>query len=203
MSQAKGECGCGSERQQASGGARIVDRDVSLLIAAGASIAANSKPCLGRVVKDLLEVGIPVEQIQGAVHIGQTVKDKPYNFMKKEADQLTGTHLAQDLTEGACPLEASRNQGIDVRVPMLIAAGSAVATGCEPCLNSVIPKLIEARVHEADIRKAVEIGQGIKDRAATLIKEAADILTGTNLLGGAVVEECGADEKKEVGSCCI
>lgn len=203
MSRDNGGCGCGSQKRQAVAGTRIVDRNAALLIAAGASMAANSQPCLGRIVDDLVRAGVPKELIQGAVHTGQMVKDKPASLMKKDADALTGTQLWEDAPEGACPLEEMRKQGIDVRVPMLIAAGSAVAAGCEPCLNSVIPKLIEADVHDADIRKAVEIGQGIKDRQASNIKEVADLLTGTNLLDGAVAEECETSDANEPAACCI
>ena len=55
-------------------------------------------------------------------------------------------------------------QIVDYKVTMLIAAGAAMAANCEPCLNKVVPDLIEAGVAEADIRKAVEIGQFVKDR---------------------------------------
>jgi len=203
MDNNNGGCGCGGVDEQGATDTRIVDRDLTLLIAAGASMAANSQPCLRRVVADLVGSGVPREQIQGAVLTGQMVKDKPAGFMKEEADELTGTHLSPKTAGGPCPLEGMRNQGIDARVPMLIAAGSAVAAGCEPCLNSVIPKLIEAGVHGADIRRAVEIGQDIKDRAAINIKEAADVLTGTDLLDGAIAVECGASEMKEGAACCV
>jgi hypothetical protein len=51
-------------------------------------------------------------------------------------------------------------------VTMLIAAGSAMAVGCEPCLNQAIPNLIEAGVSGADIRRAVEIGHAVREIAA-------------------------------------
>ena len=72
-------------------------------------------------------------------------------------------------------------QIIDYKVTMLIAVGAAMAANCEPCLNKVVPDLIEAGVAEADIRKAVEIGQFVKDKPAAIMKEAADALTGTNM----------------------
>ncbi|MFG1691450.1 hypothetical protein ACGF5M_04780 [Gemmatimonadota bacterium] len=50
---------------------------MSLLVAAGAAMGANSEACLNRVVTDLKDAGVPEEQIRGAVIIGQTVKDKP------------------------------------------------------------------------------------------------------------------------------
>ena len=89
---------------------------------------------------------------------------------------------------------------VDYRVTMLIAAGAAMAANCEPCLNKAIPELIEAGVSEADIRRAVEIGQFVKDRPATIMKEAADLLTGTNLSGGPVTEGCPAEALKQRAS---
>jgi hypothetical protein len=36
-------------------------------------------------------------------------------------------------------------------------------------------------VAESDIRKAIEIGQFVKDKPAAIMKEAADVLTGSHL----------------------
>ena len=85
----------------------------------------------------------------------------------------------QNLTE----LQSAKNnpQIFDYKVTMLIAVGAAMAANCEPCLNRVVPDLIEAGVAEADIRKAVEIGQFVKDKPAALMKEAADALTGKHM----------------------
>ena len=85
----------------------------------------------------------------------------------------------QNVTE----LQSAKNnhQIVDYKVTMLIAAGAAMAANCEPCLNRVVPDLIEAGVAEADIRKAVEIGQFVKDKPAVIMKEAADALTGTHM----------------------
>jgi alkylhydroperoxidase/carboxymuconolactone decarboxylase family protein YurZ len=82
----------------------------------------------------------------------------------------------------------------DYRRVMLIAAGSAMAANCEPCLNTVIPNLIEVGVPEKEIRKAVEIGQYVKDRQAEIMKEAADVLAGTCFLDEQVPEECAREE---------
>jgi hypothetical protein len=70
---------------------------------------------------------------------------------------------------------------VDYEVTMLIAAGAAMAANCEMCLNKIVPDLIEAGVGEADIRRAVEIGQFVKDKPAAIMKEAADVLTGSRL----------------------
>ena len=77
---------------------------------------------------------------------------------------------------------------------MLVAAGSAMAASCEPCLNMVIPNLIEVGVPDTEIRRAVEIGQCVKDREADILKEAADVLAGTSFLDKEIPEQCAQDE---------
>lgn len=99
-------------------------------------------------------------------------------------------------------LKAAKNipELVDYRVTMLIAAGAAMAANCEPCLNKIVPDLIEAGVAQADIRKAVEIGQFVKDKPAAVMKEAADALTGTNLADPHASEECPADAMKQAAT---
>ncbi len=86
---------------------------------------------------------------------------------------------------------------VDFKVTMLIAAGAAMAANCEPCLNKVVPDLINAGVAEADIRKAVEIGQFVKDKPAAIMKEAADALTGSQLSDPHKSEGCPAERLKQ------
>ncbi len=97
----------------------------------------------------------------------------------------------------------ANRQIVDDKVTMLIAAGAAMAANCEPCLNKLVPDLIEAGVSDTDIRKAVEIGQFVKDKPATIMKEAADVLTGTNFIKEPVSGECPMDDiKKEKATGC-
>ena len=86
---------------------------------------------------------------------------------------------------------------VDYKVTMLIAAGAAMAANCEPCLNKVVPDLLAAGVAEADIRKAVEIGQFVKDKPAAIMKEAADVLTGSQLAGSQQIQGCPAQSLKQ------
>ncbi len=90
----------------------------------------------------------------------------------------------------------STSQIVDYKVTLLIAAGAAMAANCEPCLNKAVPDLKEAGVDDADIRRAVEIGQFVKDRPAAIMKEAADLLTGTHLYDESVSEGCPAEAMK-------
>ncbi|MFC1706909.1 hypothetical protein ACFL59_08845 [Planctomycetota bacterium] len=152
---------------------RIVDDRVSLLIAAGTAMAANSTPVLDEVLTDLVEARVPVDLIRGAVGIGQAVKERPATIMKEAADLLTGTTLLEQQRSGGCPAQGMK-QGSDYKVVMLVAAGAAMGANCEPCLNKAVPALIEAGVADADIRRAVEIGQRVKDRTFALLQEAVD-----------------------------
>jgi AhpD family alkylhydroperoxidase len=92
-----------------------------------------------------------------------------------------------------CPAEKMQKDE-SYQTLMLIAAGSAMAANCEPCLNRVIPNLIEAGVPDSEIRRAAEIGQCVKDREADIIKEAADVLAGTSFLDTEIPEACPRDQ---------
>ena len=89
---------------------------------------------------------------------------------------------------------------VDHRVTLLIAAGAAMAANCEPCLNKIVPELIESGIHERDIRRAVEIGQFVKDRPAAVMKQAADVLTGSELSDGSLDAGCPAEAMKRRAS---
>ena len=97
-----------------------------------------------------------------------------------------------------CPAEKMKKDENYKRV-MLVAAGSAMAASCEPCLNMVIPNLMEVGVPDAEIRRAVEIGQCVKDRQADTMKEAADVLAGTSFLDKEIPEECVQGEMEALG----
>ena len=106
-----------------------------------------------------------------------------------QAEEKNYTVLGKESRKNAAQI-------VDYKVTLLIAAGAAMAANCEPCLNKVVPDLLEAGVSEADIRRAVEIGQFVKDRPAAIMKEAADILIGTHLSDKPVEEGCPAEKMK-------
>jgi len=66
-----------------------------------------------------------------------------------------------------------------------------------PCLNKIVPDLINAGVTEDDIRKAVEIDQFVKDKPAAIMKEAADVLTGSQLSDAHSPEGCPSERLKQ------
>ena len=93
----------------------------------------------------------------------------------------------------ACPASNMKKDENFMRM-MLIATGSAMAAECEPCLNTAIPNLIEVKATDAEIKNAVFIGLNVKERKADIMKEAADILTGTHFLDKEIPEQCTADQ---------
>ena len=158
----------------------LVNRKVTLLMSAGAAMAAGCEPCLRKIVPQLVEIGATDEEIHGAIYMGQMVKDRPAAIMKQVADEIAGTSFSETLDAASCPGDTMVKDD-NFKVMMLIAAAAAMAANCEFCLNKIIPDLIEAGVSDADMRKAVEVGQFIKDKPANIMKEAADALTGGKL----------------------
>jgi alkylhydroperoxidase/carboxymuconolactone decarboxylase family protein YurZ len=180
--------------------AGIVDSKVARLIAIGASMAANNESRFIESVESLRTDGAHDDEIRLAVQLGQTVKDKPAGIMKAAADRITGTSLMRETPAWRCPAEQMKQNSL-YPVLMLIAAGSAMAANCEPCLNKAVPDLIEAGVHEGDIRRALEIGQTVKDQQAEVLKEAADILADTNLSERSVAGRLEAAECSDRRAC--
>ena len=193
-----------TEREQAqAAGIRpgLVDRKMTLLISAGAAMAGNCEPCLRKIVSDLKEAGVADDEIRGAVMVGQFVKEKPIQLMKEAADSVAGTQFTETASSESCPADEMPKTE-NFKAMMLIAAGAAMAANCEFCLNKIVPDLIEAGVSETDIRRAVEIGQFVKDQPAAIMKEAADILTGSKLSDKPASDECPADTVKQGSGCC-
>ena len=77
-----------------------------------------------------------------------------------------------------------------------------MATGCEPCMDQIIPNLIEAGVGDEEIRKAVEIGQQVKDAAADYMKEVADVLAGTRLAETRGPAKFTQEMRPDTDGCC-
>jgi hypothetical protein len=114
--------------------------------------------------------------------------------------QAVAASCCENPTPGCDEQRAASPIIVDHRVTLLIAAGAAMAANCERCLNKVVPDLIEAGVTAADIRAAVEIGQFVKDRPAAMMKEAADVLAGTQLSDGTQTVGCPAESMNQAAS---
>ena len=117
--------------------------------------------------------------------------------VRQKKEGIPPMDMQKKQSSGSCSAQRMKKDENYKRI-MLVAAGSAMAANCEPCLNMVIPNLIEVGASDDEIRKAVEIGQFVKDRKADIMKETADILTGTSFLDKQIPETCISDETELV-----
>jgi alkylhydroperoxidase/carboxymuconolactone decarboxylase family protein YurZ len=85
---------------------------------------------------------------------------------------------------------------------ILIAMGSAVAAGCQPCLEKIVALAQSEELDKAQMRAAVSIGQYIKDQPAAHMKALADELVGTNLSTGSPQNGCGCGSTADTQNSC-
>ena len=88
-------------------------------------------------------------------------------------------------------------KGLDTETQLLVALGSAVASGCIPCLESITGLAHAESIDEKKMRAAAIIGQFVKDQPANNMKATADKLLGTHLQTAAVQTGCPMDSGKE------
>ena len=81
-------------------------------------------------------------------------------------------------------------KSLDTETQLLVALGSAVASGCIPCLESITGLARTERIDEKKMRAAAIIGQFVKDQPANNMKSTADELLGTHLQAVSNQVEC-------------
>ena len=81
-------------------------------------------------------------------------------------------------------------KGLDTETQLLVALGSAVASGCIPCLESISAMARSERIDAKKMRAAAIIGQFVKDQPANHMKTTADELLGTHLQLAAAQARC-------------
>ena len=87
-------------------------------------------------------------------------------------------------------------KGLDTETQLLVALGSAVASGCIPCLESITGLARTERIDEKKMRAAAIIGQFVKDQPANNMKTTADELLGTHLQSAASKAECPVESEE-------
>ena len=80
---------------------------------------------------------------------------------------------------------------LDRETQLLVAAGSAVAAGCIPCLENIVGMARADGIDEKKLKEAVMTGQYVKDQPAGMMKQFADQLVGTHLSGKPLATEGG------------
>ncbi len=86
-------------------------------------------------------------------------------------------------------------KGLDTETQLLVAIGSAVASGCIPCLESITGMARAESIDEKKMRAAAVIGQFVKDQPAGHMKTKADELLGTHLQAASNQVECPMESK--------
>ena len=80
---------------------------------------------------------------------------------------------------------------LDRETQLLVAAGSAVAAGCIPCLETIVGMARSDGIDERKLKEAVMTGQYVKEQPANMMKAFADKLVGTHLSGKPITTEGG------------
>jgi AhpD family alkylhydroperoxidase len=97
-------------------------------------------------------------------------------------------------------------KGLDTETQLLVALGSAVASGCIPCLESITEMARAERIDEKKMRAAAIIGQFVNDQPASHMKAKSDELLGTHLqaahnpVDGPLESEAPKNTEKASGS---
>ena len=86
-------------------------------------------------------------------------------------------------------------RGLDTETQLLVALGSAVASGCIPCLESITGLARAEDIDEKKMRAAAIIGQFVKDQPANQMKTTADALLGTHLQSAASKVGCPVESE--------
>ena len=84
-------------------------------------------------------------------------------------------------------------KGLDTETQLLVALGSAVASGCIPCLENITMIARAEGIAEKRLKAAAIIGQFVKDQPANNMKTTADQLLGTHLQSASAQIECPAE----------
>ena len=88
-------------------------------------------------------------------------------------------------------------KGLDTETQLLVALGSAVASGCIPCLENITGIARAEGIEEKKLKAAAIIGQFVKDQPANNMKTTADQLLGTHLQSASVQTECPVESTEK------
>jgi hypothetical protein len=86
-------------------------------------------------------------------------------------------------------------KGLDTETQLLVALGSAVVSGCIPCLENIVGMARMEGIDEKKLRVAAIVGQFVKDQPSNNMKAMADQLIGTHLQSAPVQTGCPMDSK--------
>ncbi len=139
-----------------------------------------------------------VDVVDRIDHVKQS-EDQPYRIssirvrgIKKETARQQESTMKSSLT------------ALDRETQLLVAAGSAVAAGCMPCLETIVGMARADGIDEKKLKEAVMTGQYVKEQPSNMMKKFADELVGTHLHSQSVSADgdcpLSKDANKDAGS---
>lgn len=90
---------------------------------------------------------------------------------------------------------------LPVDTQILIAVGSAVAGGCQPCLKQLVELARDESLDDTQIRAAVTIGQFVKDQPVKEMQKLAHTLLGGDPTGQASQIDCPCTSAQTTEAC--
>ncbi len=92
---------------------------------------------------------------------------------------------------------------MDIKTKNLVAAGSAAAVNCRPCLDYLVPQCIRVGATDDDIRAAIETGFQVSRNARAKTRGCIDeILTNSVENFDRRTPKCRSDETVAQTGCC-
>lgn len=140
----------------------VIDETKRLLITAAAAVAANGGELVQKTISALRDADVPREKSAMALSIGRCVRERPATHMMSVADVLVETRYGAN-SDFNCSADNVSSTALCQKTILLVSTGAAMAANCEPCLNTLVPRLLELGVSTRDIRTAVTIGKETQD----------------------------------------
>ena len=119
-------------------------------------------------------------------------EEQPYQMASIRVKGIKNMEMGQEDLRMKPSLTA-----LDRETQLLVAAGSAVAAGCIPCLETIVGMARADGVDERKLKEAVMTGQYVKEQPANMMKEFADKLLGTHLGNKVLATEGGCPLSRE------
>ena len=134
------------------------------LVAIGASIGANCRPCIEHHVPAAREAGLSETQLVEALAIAEAVRDEAIALLSGTAHALLGR-------AGVAP--APRAVGATSQTSELVALGVSVGANSHPLLHLHVAAALATGLTAAEIEAALKMAEYVQHRAAEMTAEKA------------------------------
>jgi AhpD family alkylhydroperoxidase len=137
---------------------RLEQRDKEL-VAIGASVGCNCRPCVEHHVARGREAGLSEAELADAVATGRAVRDQGIELLAPRIDELCGQGSGP--AEPPPVVEASRAHA-------LVALGASVGVNSHPLLQRRIAAALELGLSAAQVTAATRMASYVENRASEM-----------------------------------